>query len=77
VSEKSEKRKSRTVWFIVLGALAGILFAPASGRETRQTIEKGVETGYRYVVSLGHDTREGVDHVTKSGKRIARKVGRL
>jgi gas vesicle protein len=74
VSEKSAKRKSRTVWFIVLGALAGILFAPASGRETRQTIEKGVESGYRYLVSLGRDTREGVGHATESGKKIVHKV---
>ena len=77
MSQNRQNRKSKPVWFIVLGALAGILFAPASGRETRQTIEKGVENSGRYLASLGHDTTEGIAHIAESGKRFVRKVARL
>ena len=75
--DRSQKRKSRAVWLIALGALGGILLAPASGRETRQTIAKGVDNGYRYLVSVGHATQEEAAHIAASGKKIVRRVTRL
>ena len=60
---RSRNRKSRAVWLIALGALGGILLAPSSGRETRQTISKEVDKGGRYLVALG-----------QSGKRFVRSV---
>jgi len=73
----AKSSKSQAVWLIVWGALAGILLAPASGRATRQTIAKEVEKGGRYLVTLGHDTREEAVHLAQSGKRIARRVTHL
>jgi len=63
---RSRNRKSRAVWLIALGALGGILLAPASGRETRQTISDEVNKGGRYLAALG-----------QSGKRIVRRVTHL
>lgn len=74
-STKSSTRKA--VWLIVLGALLGILLAPAPGLETRQTIAKEVEKGGSYVVSLAHDTREEAVRIGQSGKRIVRRVTHL
>jgi gas vesicle protein len=56
-------RKRRAVWLVALGGLAGILFAPASGHETRQAIAKDVKDGGRYLSSLMHDTRKELDHI--------------
>ncbi len=63
MSKESKGRKSRAVWLIALGALAGVLFAPASGRETRQAIVKDVKDGGRFLVSLEHDTQKELDHI--------------
>jgi gas vesicle protein len=73
----SRNRKIRTVWFIALGALAGILLAPKSGRETRHAIATEVDDGGKYLTSLGRDTREEMGHVVESGKRRAHKVTHL
>lgn len=64
-----EGRKS-AIWLVVLGALVGILFAPASGRETRRTIVKDVKDSGRYLVALGHDTQKELN-------KIAREVSHL
>jgi hypothetical protein len=70
MSTESKGRKSRVIWVLALGVLIGILFAPASGHETRQAIVKDVKDGGRYLVALGHDTQRELDH-------IARKVSHL
>jgi hypothetical protein len=67
---ESTGRKNRALWLIALGVLLGILFAPASGRETRHAIVKDVEDGGRYLVTLGHDTQKELN-------QIARKVSHL
>jgi gas vesicle protein len=71
---RSRNRKSRAVWLIALGALGGILLAPGSGRETRQTISDELDKGGRYLVALGHDTSVEAGRIAESGKRIARRV---
>jgi len=60
---KSKGLKNRTIWLLALGVLIGILFAPASGRETRRAIVKDVNDGGRYLVTLGHDTQRELDHI--------------
>jgi len=52
-----------------LGALAGILLAPKSGRETRKAIATGVDDGLQHVKALGRDTRERVSSVMNLAKR--------
>lgn len=60
-------------WFVAglgLGALAGVLLAPKSGRETREAIATGVERGHKYVVSLGRDARKHMSDIAESGKKM-------
>jgi gas vesicle protein len=72
-----DTRKNKNVWFIAglgLGALAGILYAPKSGRETRKAIATGVNDGLESIKVLGHDTRERVRNMMDSTKKsLARK----
>ena len=68
-------------WFVVglsVGALAAILYAPKSGRETRRAISQGVNDGVKHLTALGRDARERNQcHLRKSrgaclshGKRV-------
>lgn len=66
----AKSSKGEAVWLIVLGALAGILLAPAPGHTTRKTIAREVEKGGSYLVTFGHDTREEAVRIAQSGKRI-------
>jgi gas vesicle protein len=70
----SRNRKTRSVWFIALGALAGILLAPKSGRETRHAIATEVDDGRKFLNSLGRNTREEMGHMAESGKRLVNKI---
>jgi len=62
-SKGSKGLKNKTIWLIAFGVLIGILFAPASGRETRRAIVKDVNDGGRYLVNLGHDAEKELNHV--------------
>ncbi|HWX54702.1 MAG TPA: YtxH domain-containing protein [Verrucomicrobiae bacterium] len=69
----SDNRNSNIGWFLAglgLGTVAAILFAPKSGRETREAIVTGVDDGRKYLASLGRDAREQVGDWVNSGKRI-------
>ncbi len=69
--------KNKNVWFIAglgLGALAGILYAPRSGRETRKAIATGVDEEFEHLKVLGRDTRERVSNIMDFAKKsLARK----
>jgi gas vesicle protein len=69
--------KDKSGWFIAglgLGALAGILFAPKSGSDTRKAIATGVDHGLQHIVALGRDTRDRVNHMIDFTKKsLARK----
>lgn len=70
-------RRNKNVWFmagLALGALAGILYAPRSGRETRKAIATGVDDGLEHVKALGRGTRERMSAIANSTKKsLARK----
>jgi gas vesicle protein len=66
-------RKISSAWFVAglgLGALAGLLLAPKSGRETRQAIATGVENGRRQLASLGRDAGKRMSDIADSGKKM-------
>jgi len=68
-----DHRKSKKVWFVAglgLGALAGILCAPKSGRETRNAIVAGVDHGLERLTAYGRDARKRVSNVVVSGKKL-------
>lgn len=58
-------------WFLAglgLGALVGVLYAPKSGRETRDTIRQSANEGRDYLVNRGQEFRGQVDTWVKKGK---------
>lgn len=58
-------------WFLAglgLGALVGVLYAPKSGRETRDTIRQSANDGRDYLVNRGQEFRGQVDTWVKKGK---------
>jgi gas vesicle protein len=60
-------------WFLAglgLGTVAAILYAPKSGRETREAIAAGVDSGRENLVALGRKARQQISNVVASGKKI-------
>jgi gas vesicle protein len=60
-------------WFLAglsLGAVAAILYAPKSGRETRKAIVTGMDDGREYLASLGRNARQQVSDWVDSGKEM-------
>ena len=78
------------VWFLAglgLGALAGVLYAPRSGTETREALRARAEEGREYVRNRAREARDqaaewadrGRDAVTQQKEqfRAAYEAGRL
>jgi gas vesicle protein len=65
----SENRKSNNgAWLVTglgFGALAGILLAPRSGRETREAIVAEADRGRKYLMSLGRSGKKMFARTTK------------
>jgi gas vesicle protein len=58
-------------WFLAglgLGALVGVLYAPKSGRETRDTIMQSANQGREYINTRGQEVKGQVDQWVKKGK---------
>jgi gas vesicle protein len=67
----SDRDGNGVLWFLAglgLGALAGVLYAPRSGRETRQAILDAADDGREYVTARGRDAREQVNQWSARGK---------
>jgi len=60
-------------WFLAglgLGALVGVLYAPKSGRETRQSLMDAAEEGRDFVLTKGRQAREQVGQYSDRGKDL-------
>jgi len=58
-------------WFIAglgLGALVGVLYAPKSGRETRDAIASTAREGREFAASKTREAREHVSQWTEKGR---------
>ena len=67
----SDNDSSSIGWFLAglgLGALVGVLYAPKSGRETRETIRQSATEGRDYIANRGQEFRGQVDTWVKKGK---------
>jgi len=67
----SDNDSSSIGWFLAglgLGALVGVLYAPKSGRETRETILQTAQEGREYVTNRGQEFKGQVDEFVKKGK---------
>ncbi|HEY6272384.1 MAG TPA: YtxH domain-containing protein [Terriglobales bacterium] len=61
------------IWFLAglgFGALMGVLYAPRSGRETREAILTGAQEGKEYLRTRGREARENVNEWVDRGKDV-------
>ena len=67
-------------WFLAglgVGALVGILYAPKSGRETREDLAQGAREGSEYLRARSRQAAEQVgQYVDKSREQVNQYVGR-
>src|SRR5262249_16827932 len=61
------------MWFLAglgFGALLGVLYAPRSGRETREAIRNSAQEGGEYLKTRGREARESVNQWGERGKDV-------
>lgn len=64
---------SSFVWFLAglgLGALAGVLYAPRSGSETREAIRARAEEGREYVKNRAREARDQASEWADRGRDV-------
>ncbi len=67
----SDNDSNSFVWFLAglgLGALAGVLYAPRSGSETREAIRARAEEGRDYVRNRAREAREQASQWADKGR---------
>lgn len=67
----SDRDGNSFVWFLAglgLGALAGVLYAPRSGSETREVIRARAEEGREYVRNRAREAREQAQQWADRGR---------
>ena len=72
----SDDRNSSIGWFLAglgLGAAVGILYAPKSGRETRENLLERADEGRDFVTQRGREAREHVSTWVERGKETVGK----
>src|ERR1041384_7274375 len=61
------------MWFLAglgFGALMGVLYAPRSGRETRDAIKSSAQEGGEYLKNRGREAKETVSQWVDRGKDV-------
>lgn len=61
------------LWFLAglgFGALMGVLYAPRSGRETRDAIKNSAQEGSEYLKTRGREAKETVSQWVDRGKDV-------
>jgi len=69
----SDRDSNSFVWFLAglgLGALAGVLYAPRSGSETREALRARAEEGREYVRGRARDAREQASQWADRGREV-------
>ena len=69
----SDRDSNSFVWFLAglgLGALAGVLYAPRSGTETREALRARAEEGRDYVRSRAREAREQAAQWADKGRDV-------
>ncbi|HEY6248420.1 MAG: YtxH domain-containing protein [Acidobacteria bacterium] len=67
----SDRDSNTFVWFLAglgLGALAGVLYAPRSGAETREVLRARAEEGRDYVRGRAREAREQAEQWAGRGR---------
>jgi gas vesicle protein len=61
------------LWFLAglgFGALMGVLYAPRSGRETRDALKNTAQEGGEYIKNRGREAKETVSQWVDRGKDV-------
>lgn len=69
----SDRDGNSLVWFLAglgLGALAGVLYAPRSGAETREQLRARAEEGREYVKSRAREAKEQAQGWADRGRDV-------
>jgi gas vesicle protein len=69
----SERDSNSFVWFLAglgLGALAGVLYAPRSGSETREVLRQRAEDGRDYMRSRAREARDQASQWADRGRDV-------
>ncbi|HZU32678.1 MAG TPA: YtxH domain-containing protein [Candidatus Angelobacter sp.] len=70
----SDRENSNSlIWFLAglgFGALMGVLYAPRSGRETRDAIINSAQEGSEFLKTRGKEARETVSQWVDRGKDV-------
>jgi len=69
----SDRDGNSFVWFLAglgLGALAGVLYAPRSGSETRDAIRARAEEGREYVKNRAREARDQASVWADRGREV-------
>lgn len=67
----SDRDSNSFVWFLAglgLGALAGVLYAPRSGEETREVLRARAEEGRDYVRNRAREAKEQAEQWAGKGR---------
>lgn len=65
---------SKALWFVAgaaVGATIALLFAPASGEETRRAIGRGATRGKESLADMGRDAVEKGKEYMEKGRHLA------
>lgn len=69
----ADRDGSSFVWFLAglgVGALAGVLYAPRSGSETREVLRARAEEGRDYVRNRAREAREQAEDWAGRGREV-------
>ena len=69
----SDRDGSSFVWFLAglgLGALAGVLYAPRPGNETREVLRARADEGREYVKTRAREAREQASQWADKGRDV-------
>lgn len=69
----ADRDGSSFVWFLAglgVGALAGVLYAPRSGSETREVLRARAEEGRDYVRNRAREAREQAEEWAGRGREV-------
>lgn len=69
----SDRDGNSFIWFLAglgLGALAGVLYAPRSGSETREALRARADEGREYVRSRAREARDQANQWADKGREV-------
>jgi gas vesicle protein len=71
----SDRDGGSLLWFLAglgVGAVVGVLYAPRSGSETRETLRSKAEEGREYVRERARKAREQASDLVDRGREVAK-----